>query len=524
MAWTNAELAMLETELSPAVLQHSSARTVSLFAPAAVSDMPAPNYICFSTEQGPKIFRHGDTIDPKRMRESWFVIWWGGTNWTNWDAPFFLTLQHRPSAIQFTTNGLQLSFSGAAGFAALMPLYGYDKSMPEGEQKHPFVESRDKKKRVLTWEWHKALPADPLSRARYWASALREFPIACDESFSVDRRHDALTVRSSFRWLSWNDDWNTKHLKLAPVSPVLGLAIHEKFPAEFSKQPFDMEIATTFGPFYGVQEVDAYEATLPVLRFVHEMAELGGTNSVRALSYEAWQQAHSSGNWDAARQHWPTVRDEFVKSAPHTWAAFAGTGSLSLHQAVNALGTARLAYRLGDAETYALACHRFARALTQLVAQQRGTEYFRTHQPWHSPEAIASDLRLSFVTDEGWQFAQSNVVAAAAGSPDIARLVSAALPPRKDAPPSSSQRERLIPGGAATEFIPIPPQQAGDDAFGLVLRMKATPAGVSFHWPMWKGADGNGWNFGAITAPPGDAPQVVPLNARTRVHVYPSRR
>ena len=83
----------------------------------------------------------------------------------------FLTLQHRPKTIRFDTNGLHFNFTGAAGYAALMPLYGAYKPLPAGQESSPFAALKDKKKRVLTWEWHKALPADPLARARYWASA-----------------------------------------------------------------------------------------------------------------------------------------------------------------------------------------------------------------------------------------------------------------------------------------------------------------------------------------------------------------
>ena len=523
--WTNGALAVVESALSPATLFHANAGALSFFVPDVATGLGAPSHVCISTEQGPKIFKPGEKIDPARMRESWFVVWWAGASgWTNWDAPHFLTLQRRPSSIEFTTNGLQLQFTNTAGYAALLPLYGYDKSMPEAMRLHPFVQAREKKKRVLTWEWHLALPADPLSRARFWASALREFPIACDESYSVDRAHDAVTLRSSFRWLSWTDDWNTKHVKLAPLSPVLALAYQEKFPAEFSPKPFDMEIATPFGPFYGVQDADAYDVTLPVLRYVHEMAEVTGSNTVRALSYDVWQQAHTSGDWEKARAHWPTLRAEFLNSASSSWAAFAREGRLPLAQAMDALGTARLAYRLGDADTYALACARFARALTQLTAQQRGAKYFREHQPWHSMEPLADSMTLSHLTTDGWQFARTNLNSSLEANPDLARLLRAAQPmakvPAAAAPPL--KLERLIPGHPATEFLAW--SENISESRGLAARMNASPSGPSLYWPDWKTPTGAAWNFGhATVAPqPARAAQEIRLNANTRVVVYPA--
>ena len=269
--WTTGELAVIQTELSPATLYHSTSHSLSFFANMAATGIGAPTFAAIETEQGPKIFKPGEQIDPARLRESWFVVWWAGaTNWTNWDTPWLVTLQHRPKRIQFDATGLHFVFTNQAGYAALMPLYGYYKPLQAGQESSPFAKLKEKKKRVLTWEWFKALPADPLGRAQYWASALREFPVYCEDSFSVDRAHDSVTIRQSFRWLSWDDDWNTRHLKLAPVSPVLAHAFRDGFPAEFSKKPSDMEIFTPYGPFYGVEKVDSYDVTLPLLRYVNE--------------------------------------------------------------------------------------------------------------------------------------------------------------------------------------------------------------------------------------------------------------
>ena len=171
---------MLQTELSPATLYHSPSKTLSFFTHLPETGLGGPTFAAISTQQGPKIFKPGERIEPNRMRESWFVVWFAGaTNWTNWDSPWFLTLQHRPSKIRFDGDGLHFTFTNEAGYAALMPMYGESKPAQLDKQPLPFYESIEKKKRVLTWEWFRALPADPLARARYWESALREFPIAC---------------------------------------------------------------------------------------------------------------------------------------------------------------------------------------------------------------------------------------------------------------------------------------------------------------------------------------------------------
>jgi len=535
--WTNGELAVIQTALSPATLYHCKAKALSFFANMPETGIGGPTFVAIETEQGPKIFKPGETIDPTRMRESWFVVWWAGAKgWTNWDSPWFLTLQHRPAKIQFGANGLHFTFNTPAGYAALMPMYGHYKPLQAGQESSPFAQLKEKKKRVLTWEWFMALPADPLARARYWASALREFPIHCEESFSVDRAHDSVTFRQSFRWLSWNDDWNTKHLKLAPVSPVLALAYKEGFPAEFSKRPFDMEIFTPFGPLYGIEGTDAYEVTLPLLRYVHETEGTGpatGTDS-NAPCFALWQKAHASGDWESARQHWPVLRDEFRRNAVK-WPAFASANGVpALEQTANALGAARVAYRLGDADTYAEACQFFARAVTQLCAQERGLNYFREQQPWRSMDPIGAEMSLTLMTANGWQIDKPAPRAGLASSPDLVRIGRDVLPVsrerRYDQP--AAKLERLIPGSTPTAFIPGSAQEVAKENSFLVQRIVAesfnqkvgasAPNWPRIIWPEWKTPTGAPWNFGQVAASTNSPVRVESqaLNRDTTVWLY----
>lgn len=531
--WRTGELAVVQTELSPATLYHSTAKTLSFFAHLTETGIGGPTFIAMSTEFGPKIYQREHKIDPALMRESWFVVWFAGaTNWTNWDSPWFLTLQHRPAKISFDTNGLHFTFTNEAGYAALMPMYGCYKPAQLATQPLPFYQIKDKKKRVLTWEWYKALPADPLARARYWASALREFPLTCDESFSVDRAHDSVTFRQTFHWLSWEDDWKTKHLKLAPVSPVLALAYREGVPMTFSKNPFDMEIFTSFGPFYGVEGVDSYDVTLPVLRYVNETAGVGTAGWSNAPCFDSWRQAHVQGTWDSARS---MLHEKFLANPPPDWAAFAGVNVPPLAQAANALGAARLAYRLGDADTFAAACARFTRAVVQLSAQQRGVNYFRERQPWHSMEPIAASATLASVSRDGWQLASAPSAAPLENVPDLARLWRNAQPaPREATTPSSAAKvERLIPGASPTPFLSD--AEAAGPPHGLVYNIEtesqpleakeakaASPIWPRLIWSDWKTPTAAPWNFGQVM-PSTNAPATIPSllqNGTTRVNIW----
>ncbi len=465
--WLKGDFSVIQTELSPASLYHSRSRSLSFFTHLAGSGLGAPSHIAMPTQVGPKIFPNGGRIDATRLNECWLVAWFAGAaGWTNWDVPWLIVLQHKPMRIQLGSNGLSFTFEGEAGYAALMPLYGHYKPASFEARSNAVFQAREPKKRVKTWDWYKALPADPLARARYWASALHEFPVYGEDSFSVDRARDSVVLRQSFRFLSWDDDWRTKHWKLAPVSPVLGLAVNGGFPAEFSKKPFDMEIVTPDGPLLGVEEVDSYEVTLPVLRYVNETAAVGApdTNAhpgvavaleklratlaarlhpaaarepgdewlARALPYleepartaavaelkrrmravpsdnlEAlWSHAHFTGDWELVRERWPSIKKLFNAPAEARWAGFGRGVAPELGREAGAcLAYARLAYKTGDMDGYNHGCQMFARALTQHWARQRGAAYFRLHQPGHSMEAMDEEVFLTSLrgNGEGWR-------------------------------------------------------------------------------------------------------------------------
>src|SRR5207253_8088641 len=141
-------------------------------------------------------------------------------------------LQHKPTMIRLDPAGLHFEFKEPAGDVVLMPLYGDEKAPT---RKDSLAASRASA-RIKTWEWARAIPREPLMRVKYWASATREFPIYCEDTFSVNRASDTVTIRQRCHWHSIEDDWKTRHIRLAPITPALGLALADKqFPVEFSK-------------------------------------------------------------------------------------------------------------------------------------------------------------------------------------------------------------------------------------------------------------------------------------------------
>ena len=284
-AWRKQPFWVLQTELSPFTVVHSSSNYLGFFTGLTNSPPGAPAYAAYVANGGQKVFRNGDAMDASAMSECWVLVWFAGARgWTNWDMPWVVFLQNKPSHLWLNDSGLHFQFKEQAGNAVLMPFYGYEK-MPLKDKPFPKVKipgREDVRKRpVQTWEWAQVVSQDALMRVRYWAGMSRCIPVYCEDTFSVDRSRDSVTIRQRFEWLQIADEWGTGPLKVAPLSPVLGLAVKRKaIPMEFSKLPLDYDLFTPYGPYYGIEGVDSYDATLPLTKFINEMKIAGGTTNL----------------------------------------------------------------------------------------------------------------------------------------------------------------------------------------------------------------------------------------------------
>ena len=509
LAWTNAPFYCLQTELSPATLYHCASNYLGLFTQMAEDGLGAPSHAAFITHSGPRPFKNGQRLTAAEMDECWILVWFAGAKgWTNWDSPWAVFLQKKPVSMELNDTGLHLRFRHGAGDVVLLPLYGYLKPPLEG--KDWLAAHGLPSKKIATWKWADFLTREPLTRVRYWASALREFPIYCEDSFSVDRSKESVTIRQRFQWHSIPDEWQTPHLKLAPLSPPLAQAsMDEAFPVTFSRRVMNLDLFTPYGPCMGIEGVDQYDATFKVLRYIHEteIPELPSTNApavvqaalerlrqtsrqkfrapdkyeydhgglgnfcwaimgdlwyAKALPYydpatrtnalaslrkyfhedvlvtnrfklrefpkdsgrayyilegpgigswgvlgdagkfsanlleTLWAYAHFTGDWDLLKERWDLVKKLFVTPAETRWAGFGRDAIAELgDEAAPCLAMARLAYKVGDLDTYNYACYMFARELTHHWLKQRGAPYFRRHQPWHTMEAMDEEVYLT---------------------------------------------------------------------------------------------------------------------------------
>ena len=102
--------------------------------------------------------------------------------------------------------------------------------------------------------------------------------------------------------------------------------------------------------------------------------------------YTAWLYAYATGDYQLIADRWDEVISR-LNCLPFTmcWArvgrdAIAEGGD----EAPPPMGMARIAYAIGDMDTYAYACYLFARELTHhYVKAGAGADYFRAYQPIH---------------------------------------------------------------------------------------------------------------------------------------------
>jgi hypothetical protein len=96
----------------------------------------------------------------------------------------------------------------------------------------------------------------------------------------------------------------------------------------------------------------------------------------------------------------------FITPAETRWFGF-GRDAIAVFGDVAAtcLAMARMAFAVGDLETYNYAASVFVRELTHLQLKERSAQYFRDRQPWHSFEIMDPEVYLTDLwgNTAGWK-------------------------------------------------------------------------------------------------------------------------
>ena len=339
--WESKDFCVYETALCPAALLRAKSDRVVFFEGLREYGAEPPSFFVTKTAGGVRAVSRGEAIAGGEMAAPWIVASFAGCKgFEQFDAPWYITLQRRPRRVALSDEGLEITFAAEdTGYIAEMPLFGYYKPPQPGADlaREHGLPSRN----IYPWTWRKSFPRELVQHCDWWARVLRAFPVAMQESFSVNPAQDTITFRQDYRWLLWRDDWGTPSTKFAVLPPTLGLAWRTPgFPMEISAPIYDPDYPTAFGPFVGALGVDRLEINMRVLQYLNELEELElpaqpGSIAAEALSRlvrameqkfpEAWRFRYDHGSrknfcWNIVADVWycralPLVPEELRRRA-----------------------------------------------------------------------------------------------------------------------------------------------------------------------------------------------------------------
>mgnify|MGYP000955716328 CR=1 FL=1 len=259
--WKDSRHAWIETALSPALLLHSQSREIRIFVPEAGRTNTVPQYLAFGAN-GPKLVTNGIPVHIEKMQERWLLVWFGGVaGWEKQECPIGIFLQNPLQSLELNSTGLTLRFAGAAGDLTLMPLYGARPLPVSPTDLAALPISREERRKLpRVWEWTKSVPRDPLTRLRYWSSALAQFPYAAWGCWTHDApKSEVVRFYTGFTRYPIPFSWTISPLILSPIPHSVAESSRLKSsPIVVDRTVFDMDWPELGHPLFAVPEFDSY--------------------------------------------------------------------------------------------------------------------------------------------------------------------------------------------------------------------------------------------------------------------------
>lgn len=251
--------------ISPAWQATSNAQKMRVFEDIEKQGIGLPTHLAYQSKSGEeKVVDAKKGIQGSDMGANWVLAWFnGGQGWDEFDTPYLFVLQNRPDLVQcFADSSLFFNYPTEAGSIQGMPLYGETLQRPD-----------------QTAGWASGLPADVQARCRYWSQVLVNAPDEVKRTAKVDYAKDQLTVKDEFSYLDIKDAWNTRGIKIAPVSPMLALvASSGNIDIAVSKPTKDLEMATLQGPLVAAD--NAQEIVFRVNGMLHYIRQVRDVKQV----------------------------------------------------------------------------------------------------------------------------------------------------------------------------------------------------------------------------------------------------
>lgn len=319
------DLTYIATDLFPGTLLNVKGKELFLFQKLGEVGLSAPQYIAYPVNGRVKITRSPCQVKPK-LSAPWFLVWFnGGRGWKNikfvkhsfnysksfpdkvpgFDSPWLVVLQHQ-AEIELDKDGVSIISDKPIENVVMMPLFGSEK-LPLRK----------------TASWRSSLPGSVVKRIKKWVAISRKIPVYVKEDFKVDEIRDQVAIKNTFSYHEIKDDWGTKPLTIAPLSPVLSLSYKTGFPMKFNKSSIDEKMVTHWGPLLAVEKSDTYTYTINrMLKYVDETRVVSSLNTSNRDIQKAMQ-------FNAIRLKWG-ISDRFgFNPIRDTYAVDWGMGCLA---------------------------------------------------------------------------------------------------------------------------------------------------------------------------------------------------
>ncbi len=231
---------------------------VSKRAPAILFENTSQTYqlrgniigLAYHTSSGVQVASNNVTIPGNSLTESWLLVW-DDTAEHRW-RPVVISLQNRPTQIVATPTNLTLTYSGAAGYLAITPLYGMSAPLSSEES-----------------AWPGGIPAATIERVRLLNRVARYYPSSSTDAIAVNSSNGDVTLTYTYQYLEFTDTWNTNRVRLAYLPPTLALAAWNTSPIRINNQPLsahtDLGYVTPLGRVAGVNNSASATVRLPGL-------------------------------------------------------------------------------------------------------------------------------------------------------------------------------------------------------------------------------------------------------------------
>jgi len=113
--------------------------------------------------------------------------------------------------------------------------------------------------------WGSGLAQDIENKIKRLSAMMLNFPVSCEEIFSLDTKHRKVKIINQFKYIKIADEWNTKATEYAFLPPLATLAMDNKILASSPENIIDFGIPTKFGDLRGVlgKNTIQYELDMP---------------------------------------------------------------------------------------------------------------------------------------------------------------------------------------------------------------------------------------------------------------------